>query len=77
VGRGCSRRHQSAQRGEPWQAAFDAVADDLRAALSLSDGDLAARLARSLGHLTFARRFFASAGALRAAEYAVRRPSRA
>ena len=53
------------ERGEPWQAAFDAVADDLRAALSRirlpgPDG-LGHRLARSLGHLAYARRFLAEA----------------
>jgi predicted ATPase len=61
------------ERAGPWRAAFDAVADDLRAALSLADGQLAAQLARSLGHLTFARRFLTEARGhyLRAAEYAV------
>jgi predicted ATPase/DNA-binding CsgD family transcriptional regulator len=49
------------ERGEPWRAEFDAVADDLRAALGLADGELVARLARSLGHLSFARRFLAEA----------------
>jgi hypothetical protein len=59
------------ERGEPWRAAFDAVADDLRAALGLADGTVAA-LARSLGHLTFARRFLAESRRhyLRAAESA-------
>jgi hypothetical protein len=58
--------------GEQWRAAFDAVADDLRAALGLADGDVAAPLARSLGHLTFARRFLAESRRhyLRAAECA-------
>ena len=47
-------------------AEFDAVADDLRAALGVADGESAARLARSLGHLSFARRFLGrSARALR------------
>ena len=57
-------------RGEPWRATFDDVADDLRAALSLVDGDVAAGLARTLGHLTFARRFLAESRGhyLRAAE---------
>jgi predicted ATPase/DNA-binding CsgD family transcriptional regulator len=47
------------ERGEPWRATFDDLADDLRAALSFVNGDVAAGLARSLGHLTFARRFLA------------------
>ena len=47
------------ERGEPWRPDFDAVVDDLRAALGLAAGNLAARLARTLGHLTFARRFLA------------------
>ena len=51
------------ERGASWRAAFDPVADDLRAALALADGAVAARLARSLGHLTFARRFLAEARA--------------
>lgn len=51
------------EQGAPWQAAFDPVADDLRAALGVADGAIAARLARSLGHLTFARRFLAEARA--------------
>jgi hypothetical protein len=61
------------QRGEPWRATFDALADDLRAALILADADFAAGLARSLGHLAFARRFLAESRAhyLRAAECAV------
>jgi predicted ATPase/DNA-binding CsgD family transcriptional regulator len=49
------------ERGQSWRPAFDAVAHDLRAALGLADGALAATLARSLGHLTFARRFLAEA----------------
>jgi predicted ATPase/DNA-binding CsgD family transcriptional regulator len=49
------------ERGEPWRAAFDAVADDLRAALGLAEGPAAAPLARALGHLAFARRFLAEA----------------
>ena len=61
------------EHGVPWRAGFDAIADDLRAALSLADGDLAAQLARSLGHLTFARRFLTEARGhyVRAAEYAI------
>ncbi len=60
------------ERGEPWRPAFDAVADDLRAALGLADGAVAAPLARSLGHLTYARRFLAESRRhyLRAAECA-------
>jgi predicted ATPase/DNA-binding CsgD family transcriptional regulator len=48
----------------PWHDAFDAVADDLRAALTGSPpvpGALPHRLARSLGHLTYARRFLSEA----------------
>ncbi|NIK54356.1 LuxR C-terminal-related transcriptional regulator [Kribbella shirazensis] len=47
-----------------WESDFDAVADDLRAALATDDADgklLTHRLARGLGCLTFARRFFAEA----------------
>jgi hypothetical protein len=47
-----------------WRDAFDAVADDLRAALTGSPpvpGALPHRLARSLGHLTYARRFLSEA----------------
>jgi predicted ATPase/DNA-binding CsgD family transcriptional regulator len=43
-----------------WAERFDAVADDLRAALAGAPpgpGPVAHRLARSLGHLTYARRF--------------------
>ena len=39
------------ERGQPWRPAFHTVADDLRAALGLADGAVAAPLARSLGHL--------------------------
>ena len=50
-----------AETGEQWRAAFDAVADDLRAALGRDPGPRTAqvshRLARSLGHLAYARRF--------------------
>lgn len=49
------------ERGEPWRTDFEAAADDLRTAASLGDGDLSAALDRSLGHLTFARRFLAEA----------------
>ncbi|MGI5205559.1 ATP-binding protein [Spirillospora sp. CA-108201] len=47
-----------------WRARFDAVADDLRAALAGAPpgrADVPHRLARSLGHLTYARRFLAEA----------------
>jgi predicted ATPase/DNA-binding CsgD family transcriptional regulator len=57
-----------------WHDAFDAVADDLRAALACGPpgpGVLPHRLARSLGHLTYARRLLSeSVGLL---EDAVRR----
>jgi predicted ATPase len=43
-----------------WERDFDAIADDLRAALVGAGAD-AHRLARLLGCLTFARRFFAEA----------------
>ncbi|MGW2160063.1 ATP-binding protein [Nonomuraea sp. NPDC001699] len=49
---------------EVWRREFDEVADDLRAALAAAPpgpGGAAHRLARSLGHLTFARRFLAEA----------------
>ncbi|WP_339155978.1 ATP-binding protein [Actinomadura luteofluorescens] len=47
-----------------WRGRFDAVADDLRAALAGAPpgrADVPHRLARSLGHLTFARRFLREA----------------
>ncbi|MEN3537599.1 LuxR C-terminal-related transcriptional regulator [Microbispora sp. ZYX-F-249] len=46
-------------QGGGWRDDFDAVADDLRAALSAAPPGRAAahRLARALGHLTYARRF--------------------
>ena len=54
-----------AEAGPEWRASFDQVADDLRAALSASVGagpdGLGHRLARSLGHLAYARRFLAEA----------------
>ncbi len=54
-----------AETGGQWRAVFDSVADDLRAALARSpDGATRAvshRLARSLGHLAYARRFLAEA----------------
>jgi predicted ATPase/DNA-binding CsgD family transcriptional regulator len=45
--------------GHTWRNAFDETVADLRAALVLAGDDTASRLARSLGHLTFARRFLA------------------
>src|SRR5262249_56547060 len=54
-----------AEAGPEWRGSFDQVADDLRAALSASAGagpdGLGHRLARSLGHLAYARRFLAEA----------------
>jgi predicted ATPase/DNA-binding CsgD family transcriptional regulator len=54
-----------AEAGPEWRGSFDQVADDLRAALSASSGagpdGLGHRLARSLGHLAYARRFLAEA----------------
>jgi predicted ATPase/DNA-binding CsgD family transcriptional regulator len=47
--------------GDSWRTEFDGVADDLRAALGLVEGEQAARLARLLGHLAFARRFMTEA----------------
>jgi len=50
-----------AQTARPWWAAFDTVADDLRAALGRDPGPAARsvshQLARALGHLAYARRF--------------------
>jgi predicted ATPase/transcriptional regulator with XRE-family HTH domain len=50
-----------AAMGRPWRAAFDLVADDLRAALARAPaadaGGVSHRLARALGHLAYARRF--------------------
>ena len=49
------------ERGQQWRTAFDMVADDLRAALitatSPNGHDVSHRLARTLGHLAYARRF--------------------
>jgi predicted ATPase/DNA-binding CsgD family transcriptional regulator len=50
-----------AEQGQSWRDAFDTVADDLRAALARAlapgtDG-VSHRLARTLGHLAYARRF--------------------
>ena len=48
-------------KGQQWRIAFDLVADDLRAALITAtspDGhEVSHRLARTLGHLAYARRF--------------------
>ncbi|MGN6172671.1 MAG: hypothetical protein ACTHPS_06930, partial [Streptosporangiaceae bacterium] len=54
-----------AEADQEWRAGFDQVADDLRAALGAAaaagpDG-LGHRLARSLGHLVYARRFLVEA----------------
>jgi predicted ATPase/DNA-binding CsgD family transcriptional regulator len=53
------------EKGEQWRAAFDTVADDLRAALitatSPNGHDVSHRLARTLGHLAYARRFLLEA----------------
>jgi predicted ATPase/DNA-binding CsgD family transcriptional regulator len=53
------------EKGEPWRTAFDTVADDLRAALitatSPNGHDVSHRLARTLGHLAYARRFLLEA----------------
>jgi len=50
-----------AAEGLPWRAAFDAVADDLRAAAGRDGGPGSSAtshgLARTLGHLAYARRF--------------------
>src|SRR5207244_6146752 len=47
---------------EDWQACFDIVGDDLRAALAAAEGGKEAfALARTLGHLTYARRFLVEA----------------
>ena len=52
---------RQAEAGVAWRAAFDLVADDLRAALARAHGPGAAqashRLARALGHLAYAHRF--------------------
>ena len=49
------------EKGQQWRIAFDLVADDLRAALitatSPNGHDVSHRLARTLGHLAYARRF--------------------
>jgi predicted ATPase/DNA-binding CsgD family transcriptional regulator len=49
------------EKGQQWRVAFDLVADDLRAALitatSPNGHDVSHRLARTLGHLAYARQF--------------------
>jgi predicted ATPase/DNA-binding CsgD family transcriptional regulator len=49
------------EKGQQWRVAFDMVADDLRAALitatSPNGHDVSHRLARTLGHLAYARQF--------------------
>jgi predicted ATPase/DNA-binding CsgD family transcriptional regulator len=56
---------EAALEGDGWKPRFDAVADDLRAALSavteIGDPALGHRLAMALGHLTYARRFLVEA----------------
>jgi predicted ATPase/DNA-binding CsgD family transcriptional regulator len=53
------------EKGRPWRAAFDLAADDLRAALITAtspDGhEVSHRLARTLGHLAYARGFLLEA----------------
>jgi predicted ATPase/DNA-binding CsgD family transcriptional regulator len=55
------RRLEKGERAEQWWVAFDLVADDLRAALitatSPNGHEVGHRLARTLGHLAYARRF--------------------
>jgi predicted ATPase/DNA-binding CsgD family transcriptional regulator len=55
----------SAEADQEWRAGFDQVADDLRAALGAAAGagpdGLGHRLAGSLGHLVYARRFLVEA----------------
>ncbi|MFB4292627.1 LuxR C-terminal-related transcriptional regulator, partial [Nonomuraea sp. ATR24] len=51
-----------ARAGVAWWAEFDAVADDLRAALARAQpGEMAHRLARALGRLAYGRRFLREA----------------
>ncbi|HEY3732619.1 MAG TPA: LuxR C-terminal-related transcriptional regulator [Streptosporangiaceae bacterium] len=45
------------ETSRPWRDDFDPVADDLRAALVNPPGEMSHRLARALGHLTYAYRF--------------------
>ena len=53
------------ETAQQWRAAFDTVADDLRAALARVPGpgteDVSHRLARALAHLAYARRFMVEA----------------
>jgi len=53
------------EKGEQWRTAFDTLADDLRAALitatSPNGHDVSHRLARTMGHLAYARRFLLEA----------------
>jgi predicted ATPase len=53
------------EQGRPWRAAFDLAADDLRAALitatSPNGHEVSHRLACTLGHLAYARRFLLEA----------------
>jgi predicted ATPase/DNA-binding CsgD family transcriptional regulator len=53
------------ERGEEWQPVFDRTADDLRAALitatSPNGHDISHRLASTLGHLAYGRRFLGEA----------------
>ncbi|HEY2442382.1 MAG TPA: LuxR C-terminal-related transcriptional regulator [Streptosporangiaceae bacterium] len=45
------------ETSRPWRDDFDPVADDLRAALVNPPGEMSHRLARALGHVTYAYRF--------------------
>src|SRR5580658_1231322 len=58
-----SELEQRIEHGRQWRFAFGTVVDDLRAALGRAPGDqmqsVSHRLARALGHLTYARRFMA------------------
>jgi predicted ATPase/DNA-binding CsgD family transcriptional regulator len=61
--------------GDPWAAEFDAIADDLRSALATAPAgpdEVTHGLARSLGELTYARRFLVESVAhlRRAADHA-------
>jgi predicted ATPase/DNA-binding CsgD family transcriptional regulator len=53
------------EKGKQWRTSFDLVADDLRAALITATGpnghEVSHRLARTLGHLSYARRFLLEA----------------
>ena len=52
-----------AETGQEWRSVFDTIADDLRAALARNPDprDVSHQLARSLGHLAYARRFMVEA----------------